>query len=176
LSEAKQKLPTIESIFSLPEGKRAELIDGVIYDMAPPTATHQRIVGNLFVDISNHLRQKHGSCHAFIAPFAVFPEDDETNYVEPDISIICNPSKWDDQGCHGAPDWIVEVVSPTSRQLDYMIKMNRYRLSGVRLYWIVDPMEELVTVYDFDRGEVNHYRFRDAIPVALDPGWSLTVS
>lgn len=129
---------TIKDIYALPDRQRAELIDGNIYMMAPPTTRHQRIVGALYTQIYNYLKGNRGKCEVIPSPFAVFLND-EKNYVEPDISVICDPDKIDDDGCHGAPDWIVEIVSPGSRRMDYMIKLFKYRSAGVREYWIVDP-------------------------------------
>ena len=90
---------TIDDIYALPEGERAELIDGNIYYMAPPSRKHQ--------------------------------ENDKT-YVEPDISVICSPEKLTDKGCNGAPDWIIEIVSPGSRRMDYYTKLFKYRTAKVR--------------------------------------------
>ncbi|MDE5589145.1 MAG: Uma2 family endonuclease [Acetatifactor sp.] len=75
----------------------------------------------------------------YLAPYAVFLNADETNYVEPDISVICDKSKLDERGCNGAPDWIIEVVSPSTERMDYGIKLFKYRSAGVREYWIVNP-------------------------------------
>ena len=97
---------TINDIYALPEGTRAELIDGQIYYMAPPSRRHQKIAGKLFAAISHYIDSKGGSCEPYIAPFAVFLNEDDTNYVEPDISVICDTSKLTDKGCDGAPDWI----------------------------------------------------------------------
>ena len=95
---------TIEYIYSLPEGERAELINGQIYSMSPPSMIHQKIVTRLSAVIDSYIHQKHGSCESFVAPFAVFLNADDKNYVEPDISVICDKHKLDDKGCNGAPD------------------------------------------------------------------------
>lgn len=111
-----QKLYTIKDIYALPEGTRAELVDGQIYMMAPPTRKHQDITFALSRKIADYIDSKHGSCKTYIAPFAVFLNQDDKNYVEPDISVICDRDKLNDKGCVGAPDWIIEIVSPGSRQ------------------------------------------------------------
>ena len=129
---------TIEDIYALPEGTRAELIDGQIYYMAPPSRNHQKIAGKLFTIISQYIDIKGGTCEPYIAPFAVFLNENDKNYVEPDISVICDPNKLNDKGCTGAPDWIIEIVSPGSRRMDYFTKLFKYRTAGVREYWIVD--------------------------------------
>ena len=95
----KEEIYTIEDIFALPDGERAELIDGKIYYMAPPTWKHQRISGYLHNQIYNYIRSNNGQCEVLAAPFAVFLKDDDINYLEPDISVICDKSKLNDHGC-----------------------------------------------------------------------------
>lgn len=141
---------TSEDYWNLPEGHRAELIDGRLYDMAPPSYLHQKLVSAFTVIFSNHIKSQGGFCDVIPAPFAVnLTENDET-YVEPDISIICDKSKISDRGCEGAPDFIVEIVSPSSRRMDYNIKNAKYAEAGVREYWIVDPAKEHTTIYRYE--------------------------
>lgn len=158
---------TIHDIYSLPEGKRAELIDGQIYDMAPPTRKHQRISGELFAIIREYINNKNGPCEVDIAPFAVFLNEDDANYVEPDISVICDRNKLNDKGCSGAPDWIIEVVSPGSRRMDYFTKLFKYRTAGVREYWIVDPEKDRILVYNFDSEDTGDYTFSDRVKAGI---------
>lgn len=161
---AQENLYTIDDIYNLPEGSRAELIDGRIYYMAPPSRKHQRIAGELFAVIREYINTNNGSCEVDIAPFAVFlNEGDVKNYVEPDISVICDPDKLADKGCLGAPDWIIEVVSPASRWMDYFTKLFKYRAAGVREYWIVDPDKNRVTVYDFEAEDTRSYTFSESV-------------
>ena len=134
-----ERIYTIDDIYALPDGERAELIDGQIYYMAPPSRKHQQIAGQLFRKIADYIDSNNGTCQPYIAPFAVFLNEDDKNYVEPDISVICAPDKLNDKGCVGAPDWIIEIVSPGSRSMDYNIKLFKYRTAGVKEYWIVDP-------------------------------------
>lgn len=117
---AQERMHTIEDIYNLPEGTRAELIDGQIYYMAPPSTRHQRILNYINNTIYNHIKKNNGSCEVFPAPFAVFLNKDDTNYVEPDISVICDNDKLDDKGCNGAPDWIIEITSPSNSSYDYV--------------------------------------------------------
>lgn len=105
---------TIDDIYHLPEGQRAELIDGQMYMMAPPTRRHQQMLGALYRKIADYIDKNGGSCEVDIAPFAVFLNADDKNYVEPDISVICDADKLTDKGCTGAPDWIIEIVSPAA--------------------------------------------------------------
>ena len=163
----KERIYTIDDIYALPEGERAELIDGQIYYMAPPSRKHQEIAGELFTSINNYIRAAGGSCKPYIAPFAVFLNENDKNYVEPDISVICDPNKLNEKGCVGAPDWIIEIVSPGSRRMDYNNKLFKYRTAGVREYWIVDPQKEWIMVYSF---------FNDDIPSGIYPGFSLNLS
>ena len=159
---------TIEDIYNLPEGTRAELIDGQIYYMAPPTRKHQDIVGTLYRKIADYIDAKGGSCKTYVSPFAVFLNENDKNYVEPDISVICNPNKLNDKGCTGAPDWIVEIVSPGSRKMDYFTKLFKYRTAGVREYWIVNPLTRTVNVYDLEKEELTDlYSFDDDIQVCI---------
>lgn len=173
---AQNKIYTIDDIYALPDGTRAELIDGQIYYMAPPGRRHQEILGNLFTAINSYIRSKGGSCKPYIAPFAVFLNTNDKNYVEPDISVICDPNKLNDKGCVGAPDWIIEVVSPGSVRMDYSTKLFKYRSANVREYWIVDPRKSQVMVYDFANDDMAQYDFNDDIPVGIYPGFTINLS
>lgn len=164
---ALEKFSTIHDIYALPEGERAELIDGQIYYMAPPTRKHQQITGELFAMIREYIKAGSGPCEVDIAPFAVFLNKDDVNYVEPDISVICDPDKLTEKGCYGAPDWIIEVVSPGSRQTDYFTKLFKYRTAGVREYWIVDPEKNRILVYDFDARNTGDYTFSDRVKAGI---------
>ena len=168
---------TIDDIYRLTDGQRAELIDGQIYFMAPPSRIHQRIVLSLSRRIADYIDTKEGSCEVNIAPFAVFLFEDNRNYIEPDISVVCDPDKLDHVGCHGVPDWIIEVVSPGSKAMDYYTKLSLYRSAGVREYWIVDPQRCIVLTYDIEHeeGPVIH-SFDDEIPVMIYPGFSINFS
>lgn len=171
----KEKTYTINDIYALPDGERAELIDGNIYYMAPPSTKHQRLTGKLFNVISNYIQSNKGKCEPFIAPFAVFLNENDKNYVEPDISVICDKSKLNDKGCVGAPDWVIEIVSPGSRRMDYFIKLFKYRTANVREYWIVDPGKERVTVYNFEKETTDEYAFNVSVPVGIYEGFSIMV-
>ncbi len=164
---AQEKLYTVDDIYSLPDGQRAELVDGQIYYMAPPSRKHQEISGELFGIIREYIKSKNGSCRPYIAPFAVFLNEDDRNYVEPDISVICDPDKLNDKGFSGAPDWIIEIVSPGSRRMDYFTKLFKYRTAGVREYWIVDPDRNRITVYDFESEDTQDYTFSSAVKTGI---------
>ena len=166
-SLVQEKLYTIDDIYSLPDGERAELIDGQIYMMAPPNRKHQTIARELFSSINSYIKLKDGSCEPFFAPFAVFLNKDDTNYVEPDISVICDKSKLTDKGCSGAPDWIIEIVSPGSRRMDYFTKLFKYRAAGVREYWIVDHEKNRILVYSFETEDTEDYTFADSVKAGI---------
>jgi Uma2 family endonuclease len=158
---------TVDDIYALPEDERVELIDGQLYYMASPNRRHQSISGEMYFRIKDYIQSKGGDCKVYFAPFAVFINKDNKNYVEPDISVICNPDKLNDKGCNGAPDWIVEIVSPGSRNMDYLVKLLKYQSSGVREYWIVDPMSERISVYKFEHDEMDVFTFNDKIKVGI---------
>ena len=160
-------LYTTEFIENLPEGQRAELIDGHIYYMAPPTFKHQYLNTKLVSKIDQYITSNKGSCIAITAPFAVYLNEDDKNYVEPDISVICDKSKINAKGCIGSPDWIIEIVSPSSIRLDYHIKLFKYRTAGVREYWIVDPLKNNITVYNFENEITDFYNFDDIVKVGI---------
>ena len=143
-------LYTIEDIYTLPEGTRAELIDGQLYYMAPPSRRHQELTGELYASIYNFIKANGGSCKPYIAPFAVFLNADDKNYVEPDISVICDPDRLTDRGCTGAPDWIIEITSPSNPAHDHVLKLHLYMDAGVREYWIVNPEDRTVQVMLLD--------------------------
>ena len=173
----KDQTYTIEDIYALPDGQRAELIDGQLYMMTPPNRRHQELVVELSSAILQHIRRKNGSCKVYPAPFAVFLNADDKTYVEPDISVICDRNKLDDRGCKGAPDWIIEIVSPSSRRMDYRSKHNLYGDAGVREYWIVDPEKERVTVYHYEEDDApTIFLFTQPIPVCTFEGFQVTVA
>ena len=159
---------TIDDIYALPEGQRAELIDGQIYDMAPPSPMHQELVMELSATLRDYIKKNGGPCKVYPAPFAVFLNEDDRNYVEPDISVICDSSKVDNRGYQGAPDFIIEIVSPISQRMDYLTKLFKYRTAGVREYWIVNPLQRTVQVYSFEGTEDStQYSFDDEITVTI---------
>ena len=146
----REQVYTTDDIYALPDGERAELIDGQIYMMGTPSRIHQKLVGQLSRIIGNYIESNHGSCEIYPAPFAVFIKKDDKNYVEPDISVICDKNKLSDRGCEGAPDFIIEIVSPSSRRMAYYKKCALYAESGVREYWIVDPEKQRTMIYRYE--------------------------
>ena len=131
---AQEKIYTSEDYWNLPEGQRAELIDGQLYNMAPPNRIHQKLIMELTAVIHNHIKKSGGSCEVYPAPFAVNLNADDDTWVEPDISVICDKNKLSDRGCNGAPDWIIEIISPSTQSRDYLKKLWLYQKAGVREY------------------------------------------
>lgn len=164
-----KKLYTEDDYYSLPEDVRAELIDGQIYYQAAPSRAHQKILMSVSKTIANYIDSKGGDCEVYPAPFAVKLREDRKNIVEPDISVICDRDKLTDIGCTGAPDWIIEIVSPSNSSHDYVRKLNLYMAAGVREYWIVNPMEQSVYVYNFEKNNfrTKAYTFQDKIKVNI---------
>ena len=136
------------------EGQNAELFDGGMATRAVPTATHQGIISCLFTEIAVYLRAKEERSRIMMSPFAVFLKDDGRNYLEPDITVVCDEEKLDEEGCHGAPDWVIEVVSPASRALDYGKKLGSYIDAGVREYWIVDSEKKVIVTYYLEQPDI----------------------
>ncbi|MCM1149411.1 MAG: Uma2 family endonuclease [Butyricicoccus sp.] len=154
---AEKERYTFADVLSWEENDRVELIDGAAYMMAPPSRIHQEISMALAAQLYNFLEGK--KCKVYPAPFAVrlfekdgeAPEDVDT-MVEPDISVICEKSKLDEHGCKGAPDLVIEILSPSTRRHDRLVKLNLYQRAGVREYWIVNPEEKTVQVFTQDGG------------------------
>lgn len=159
---------TVADIEMLPAGERAELIDGRMFVMESPSTTHQRILGELYMQIRLYIEQNGGMCEVFLAPFAVYITDDIYNYVEPDITVICESDRLDEKGCHGAPDWLIEIVSPSNRYMDYVRKLALYHESGVREYWIVDSERSCITVYGMEHQDgPEEYSFSERVKVGI---------
>ena len=166
---AKSPIYTEDDYYHLPENIRAELIEGKFYNMSAPSRVHQKILMELSGTIREYIRAENGSCEVYPAPFAVKLFDDDKTVVEPDISVICDPDKFTDRGCTGAPDWITEIISPSTSSHDYVRKLHLYAEAGVREYWIVNPMKRHILVYFFEQNhlEVEVYTFQDEIKVNI---------
>ena len=148
----KKKDFTYADYLRWPENIHVEIIDGIAYMMAPPNTSHQRVSMELSRIIAQFLKGK--TCKVFAAPFGVrlFPKKDKSDktVVEPDIVVICDPSKIDERGCNGAPDLIIEILSPSTRKKDKSLKLELYTKAKVREYWIVSPEDKDIEVYILD--------------------------
>lgn len=161
-------LISLEQYEALPEDKRVEVFDGVIYDMASPSQAHQTISIEMSTLINSYIKKKKGSCRVFTAPFDVKLSDHPLTIVQPDILVVCDKDKLDGKRCNGAPDFIIEIVSSGNPADDYIRKLYYYKNAGVREYWIVDPRRQIVTVNYFEGNILNiQYSFDSVIKVNI---------
>ena len=162
---------TLEDYYQLPDERRAELIDGVIYDMSAPTIIHQKISLEISVRFHAFISQKKGACMVFSAPVDVQLDCDNKTMVEPDVGIICDTSKIKRFGIYGAPDFVLEVISPSTKKRDYALKLSKYMEAGVREYWIVDFVQAKILVYYFEGDNYPViYGFDKPVPVNIYGG------
>lgn len=148
--EKKQGEYTLEDYYALPDERRVELIDGVIYDMSSPMFVHQIIAGDIYGQIREYIEKNKGKCVPAISPVDVQLDCDNKTMVQPDVLIICDPEKIRRFGVFGAPDFILEVLSPSTRKKDLTVKLSKYIQAGVREYWLVDPKKKILITYDFE--------------------------
>ena len=162
-----KKITVDEFMQTTEESTLLELLDGETVAMGSPTRIHQRISVHLGRTIEDHIQQHHGACSVDVAAGARL--NDHT-LVIPDVMVVCDSSKLDDQYCHGAPDWVIEVLS-TNRDRDLYQKLLLYRDAGVREYWIVDPKNEKTLVYFFEKSDFpDIYTFDTPVPVGIYDG------
>lgn len=169
-----QKKHTLEDYYRLPEDVRAELIDGKFYVMEAPSVNHQLVLAEIAKQFMLCQAVHPGDCKVLFAPCDVQLGEDNYTMVQPDLLVVCDLAKLHKQVCYGAPDLTLEIVSPSSRSHDSVRKLHKYKNAGVREYWIVDPENESVLVYDFG-GETGETRFRlysfaDRVPVGISGG------
>lgn len=159
---------TLEQYEALPEDTRAEVFDGQLYYMSSPSQEHQTISMELSTILNTYIKKNQGSCKVFHAPFDVKLNDTPLTIVQPDLMIVCDKNKLDSKRCNGAPDFIIEIVSPSNPADDYIRKLYYYKNAGVREYWIVDPRRKIVTVNYFEGDVLNiQYSFESTIKVNI---------
>ena len=178
LALRKQKHYTYADYLTWPDDARYELIDGEAFLMAPaPLIEHQEVAGDVYHQLRNQLDGK--PCRPYIAPVDVrLPRKEETDdaidtVVQPDVLVVCDPSKIDRRGVRGAPDWLLEVLSPSTAAHDQIAKRRTYERAGVREYWLVHPSDRTLTVYVLDNGQYGRpeiYELKDATPIGVLPG------
>ena len=178
LALRKEKHYTYADYLTWPDDARYELIDGEAFLMAPaPLIEHQEVAGEVFRQLANQLDGK--PCRPYIAPVDVrLPRNDEADaaidtVVQPDVLVVCDPSKIDRRGVRGAPDWLLEVLSPSTAAHDQIAKRRTYERAGVREYWLVHPSDRTLTVYVLDNGQYGRpeiYELKDATPIGVLPG------
>lgn len=161
---------TVDDYYVLSEDERLELIDGVLYNMSSPTAIHQVIAGKVYYKLENYIMGKKGPCIPIISPIDVQLDCDEKTILQPDVIIVCDRDKLKKGIVYGAPDFVVEVLSPSTRKRDKNLKLNKYICAGVREYWIVDPEKKNIVVYAEDgQGDYDIfvYTFENEVPVRI---------
>ncbi|MDO4489856.1 MAG: Uma2 family endonuclease [Lachnospiraceae bacterium] len=163
---------TIADYLQVSEEYRLELIDGVFYDMAAPSVKHQRTVGAVYFQLKDYIRNNGELCEVFTAPVDVqLNEQDNRTILQPDVFVVCNQEYIREERILGAPDFIVEVTSPSTRKKDLFIKLTKYALTGVREYWVVDLQNETVTVHLLENAVGSKIYPLDAkIPVGIYQG------
>lgn len=137
---------TVEDYYRLPHGERAELIDGQLIYMEAPSWTHQLIVGEIYRQIANFIYDHDGSCMPAVSPVSVQLDRDDKTMVQPDVLVVCDPEKFEGRDVFGAPDFILEVLSPTTEKKDIYTKSEKYQKAGVREYWMIDPVNGVLDV------------------------------
>lgn len=159
---------TLDDYYQIPDERRVELIDGVIYDMSAPTSAHQLITGLLYAKLLAYITSKKGTCLPIVSPVDVQLDCDNKTMVQPDVIVVCDRDKVINRCVYGAPDLCVEILSPSTRKKDMIIKLNKYLNAGVKEYWLIDPDKKTVIVYDFAHDNFPvFYVFHDTIPLNL---------
>lgn len=171
ISEKRQGDYTVEDYYLIPKERRVELIDGVIYDMASPTAIHQILSTELCNIIRSYISKQKGRCIVMAAPMDVQLDCDDKTMVQPDVMVVCDREKITRKCIYGAPDLAVEILSDSTKKKDMYVKLGKYMEAGVREYWLVDPNRKKVIVYDFE-AEVTPsiYGFSSKVPVGIFKG------
>jgi len=161
------------------DSERWEIIDGIPYAMSPaPLVTHQTVIGNLYYQFADFLKGK--PCKVYLSPFDVRlnADTDDDTVVQPDLLVVCDKSKIDKRGCNGAPDLVVEILSPSSARHDKVLKLNTYLRAGVLEYWIVDPDTKTVSAHLLKDGEyiIRAYADTDTAPVHVLEGCTISLA
>lgn len=167
--QPQSQIISLEQYEALPEDIRAEVFDGQLYSMASPSQEHQTISIELLTILNTYLKNKKSPCRVFHAPFDVKLFDEPLTIVQPDLMIVCDKNKLDGKRCNGAPDFIIEIISPGNPSDDYIRKLYYYKNAGVREYWIVDPRTRKVIVYYLEQPDfqMEAYTFQDKVKVNI---------
>lgn len=169
--DKKQGDYTVEDYYALPDEIRVELIDGVIYYMTAPTLPHQIIAGEVYRQLWDCVEEHDEECFPLISPINVQLDRDDRTMVQPDVAIVCDKELITKKVIYGAPEFVLEVLSPSTRKKDQLIKLNKYLNAGCKEFWIVDPDKEKVMVYDFTSDDwPDIYSFEDRVPVRISDG------
>ena len=167
----RDKRYTINDYAALPEERRVELIDGVFYNMTAPTTFHQAAAGWIYTRFLEFVEKNRGTCYPFIAPVDVQLDQDDYTIVQPDVMILCDREKLKFNRIYGAPDFILEVLSPSTRKKDLTLKLTKYTDAGVREYWLLDPEKKQLIQYDLEHMEIPRiFGENDEVPVLIWDG------
>lgn len=159
---------TVDDYKALPDDIRVELIDGVFYLMTAPLTIHQRLLANISYQLQSFVYANDGLCEVLFAPYDVNLDQDDKTMVQPDVMVICDAEKIGEKHLMGAPDLVIEVLSPSSRKKDMLLKLSKYMKAGVREYWIVDPECQRILVYQQGDGFFGAiYSFSENVPVGI---------
>ena len=171
---AARKRYTIDDYYALPDDQRVELIDGVFYDMAAPAVIHQLILQKLYLLFAECVSEHGADCEVFLAPCDVRLDMDMYTMLQPDLFILCHGYDIRAKRIEGAPDLVIEILSPSTRSKDMILKLYKYKRAGVREYWVVDPENRTVTVHNLEAKEESYdpvrYDFSARIPVGISEG------
>ena len=174
-AEKTEKLKTIDDYFALPDDVRVELIDGVFYDMAAPSVIHQTVLVKLLFAFEECIRNHQSACHVIVAPFDVQLDRDEFTMVQPDLLIFCDLDAVQKGWYYGAPEFVAEILSPSTRKKDMFKKLVKYSDAGVKEYWLIDPKKLEILVHQFPEEETTlpfpeKYTFEDKVPLGISEG------
>ncbi len=163
---------TLDDYYALPDERRVELINGVFYDMSAPTVFHQKILGELFLLFRECADAHEGECEVCLSPCDVRLDCDNRTMVQPDLFVVCRPYDLNAKAFDGAPDLTLEILSPSTRAKDMLLKLHKYQSAGVKEYWIVDPDHSTILVYDLRSDDFypNQYDFDSVIPILISDG------
>ena len=154
------------------EKRRQEGIDGKPVMMSPrPSVNHSQVASNIYYLFAHYLRKK--TCRPFADGVDLYLDED--NQFIPDFMVVCDPDKIKPDGVHGAPDLVVEVLSPSTARNDKTRKKDIYARCGVQEYWIVDPDKQMIMVYGFEKDMVEKYDFNEAVPVGIYEGFTVKI-
>ena len=171
-SQGGRRRYTLDDYYAIPDERRVELIDGVIYDMGAPAVIHQKILGELYLLFRECMDAHEGACEVYLSPCDVQLDRDIYTMVQPDLLVICREYDLGAKAFEGAPDLTVEILSPSTRSKDMLLKLYKYQNAGVKEYWIIDPDHETVLVYNFQEESLypEKYDFDSVIPIHISGG------
>ena len=162
---------TLKDYEAIPDEYRVELIDGVIYDLNTPTTIHQQLAFEIRIRLRGYIRQNKGLCMVLPSPVSVQLDEDDRTMLQPDVVVCCDRDKILRSHVYGAPDMVIEILSPSTRKKDMGLKLKKYITARVREYWMVDPDKKKVVVYDLEHNELPAiYGFEDQVPVKIFAG------